>query len=206
MGDFNGRTGNNWVRSHGCMGKYGAEKVVNENGQRLIEFCIENQLVIGNSLFQHKTIHKITYEAEGREAKSIIDYFIYPQTLRFAFMDVKVIRGAEIGTDHRLLVAIIRIQRFRREKSKRYEKIQVKRLSDSEKKKQYQELIEQRMNTLKIEEDMEINDMWQKFKDGVTETAIEVCGKVTINFKKKSTNWWTDEIKIKVKEKKEAWK
>lgn len=206
MGDFNGRTGDNMARSHGCMGLYGGEKITNENGKRLIEFCIENQMLIGNSLFQHKTIHKITYEAEGREAKSIIDYFIYPSALRYAFMDVKVIRGAEIGSDHRLLVAITRIQKFRKEKSKRYEKIQVKKLSDPENKNLYKELIEQKMSTLEIEDDMEINDMWQKFKDGIIEVATEVCGKTTMNFKKKCTNWWTEEVKAKVKEKKEAWR
>ena len=48
MGDFNGRTGDNMARSHGCMGLYGGEKITNENGKRLIEFCIENQMLIGN--------------------------------------------------------------------------------------------------------------------------------------------------------------
>ena len=41
----------------GVTGKYGL-RVQNEAGQRLIEFCQENALVIANTLFQqHKTLH-----------------------------------------------------------------------------------------------------------------------------------------------------
>ena len=53
----------NWnvkVRSqetHGVTGNFGLG-VQNEAGQRLIEFCQENALVIANILFQqHKTLH-----------------------------------------------------------------------------------------------------------------------------------------------------
>ena len=53
----------NWnakVRSQeipGVTGKFGLG-VQNESGQRLIEFCKVNTLVIANTLFQqHKTLH-----------------------------------------------------------------------------------------------------------------------------------------------------
>jgi hypothetical protein len=38
------------------MGKHG-EGECTENGERLIDLCEENALVIGGILFQHKTIH-----------------------------------------------------------------------------------------------------------------------------------------------------
>jgi len=62
MGDLNARTGNDRQRAHGSMGPYGGETVVNENGQRLLEFCIENELLLGNSFFQHKRIHGPVFE------------------------------------------------------------------------------------------------------------------------------------------------
>ena len=40
-------------RTPGVTGKFGLG-VQNEAGQRLIEFCQENALVIANTLFQHK--------------------------------------------------------------------------------------------------------------------------------------------------------
>ena len=53
IGDWNARVGSQEVP--GITGKFGLE-VQNEAGQRLIEFCQENSLVIANTLFQqHKS-------------------------------------------------------------------------------------------------------------------------------------------------------
>ena len=52
IGDWNAKLGHQEIL--GVTGKYGLG-VQNEAGQRLIEFCQENALVIANSLFQqHK--------------------------------------------------------------------------------------------------------------------------------------------------------
>ena len=55
IGDWNAKVGNQ--ETLGVMGKFGLG-IRNEAGQRLIEFCQENALVIANTLFQqHKTLH-----------------------------------------------------------------------------------------------------------------------------------------------------
>ena len=41
------------------MGKRGTS-MMTDNGSRLCDICGENDLVIGGTLFQHKTIHKLT--------------------------------------------------------------------------------------------------------------------------------------------------
>jgi hypothetical protein len=46
----------------------------NENGRRLIEHCIENDLIIANTFYTHKDINKITKEVQSRSEKSIIEY------------------------------------------------------------------------------------------------------------------------------------
>ena len=52
IGDWNAKGRNQ--ETHGVTGKFGLG-VQNEAGQRLIEFCQENALVIANTLFQqHK--------------------------------------------------------------------------------------------------------------------------------------------------------
>ena len=52
IGDWNAKVGSQ--ETPGVTGKFGLE-VRNEAGQRLIEFCQENSLVIANTLFQqHK--------------------------------------------------------------------------------------------------------------------------------------------------------
>jgi len=34
---------------------------MNDNGEGLSDFCMENRLMIGGTLFPHKTIHKLTW-------------------------------------------------------------------------------------------------------------------------------------------------
>ena len=53
IGDWNAKVGSQ--KTSGVTGKFGLG-IRNEAGQRLIEFCQENVLVIANTLFQqHKT-------------------------------------------------------------------------------------------------------------------------------------------------------
>ena len=55
IGDWNAKVGSQEIP--GVTGKFGLG-IRNEAGQRLIEFCQENALVITNTLFQqHKTLH-----------------------------------------------------------------------------------------------------------------------------------------------------
>ena len=42
-----------------AMGRQGCG-VMNENGEKLLEFCSTYDLVIGGTLFPHKDIHKLT--------------------------------------------------------------------------------------------------------------------------------------------------
>ena len=52
IGDWNAKVGSQ--ETPGVTGKFGLE-IRNEAGQRLIEFCQENTLIIANTLFQqHK--------------------------------------------------------------------------------------------------------------------------------------------------------
>lgn len=203
-GDMNARTGNDPRIAHGVMGRYGGERTVNENGKRMIEFCIENQLLIGNSIFPHKTAHKITFEAEGRNAKSVIDYILFSNTIRRNILDVKVIRGAEMSTDHRLLIVDTRFRNIKRQRNKKYQQIKISELTKDDKRQEYERLVTQKLEQFKEEEDL--NVMWTKFKDTLLESATRICGRITVNTKRKSTPWWNNEVKEKVREKKEAWK
>ena len=56
IGDWNAKVGSQ--ETHGITGKFGLG-VQNEAGQRLIEFCQENTLIIANTFptTQEKTLH-----------------------------------------------------------------------------------------------------------------------------------------------------
>ena len=61
LGDLNAKIGR--VRIEGVTGKYGVGDK-NENGDMLLDLCAEKGLVIGNTLFEHKDIHKYTWVGE----------------------------------------------------------------------------------------------------------------------------------------------
>ena len=59
MGDFNARVGKDATTWGGVIGRYG-EEVKNRNGQKLLDLCAANELVVLNTIYQHKDIHKYT--------------------------------------------------------------------------------------------------------------------------------------------------
>ncbi|PVD24386.1 hypothetical protein C0Q70_14868 [Pomacea canaliculata] len=69
IGDLNAKVGSdNTCREH-VMGKHGIG-TINDNGERLADFCEENNLLIGATLFQHKDIHKATWTSSDGITKN----------------------------------------------------------------------------------------------------------------------------------------
>jgi hypothetical protein len=47
------------------MDKHGTG-AINDNGEKLVEFCEENNVLIGGTIFQHNHIHKTTWTSPDR--------------------------------------------------------------------------------------------------------------------------------------------
>ena len=63
-----------------------------------------------NGCFEHKDIHKYTWECRGQGLRTIIDYFAVRKALRQTVADVKVIQGAEAGSDHYLVLMKVNLR------------------------------------------------------------------------------------------------
>jgi len=72
LGNFNARVGNNTMAE---IKQRFNEDVRNENGDLLVDSCIQYRLQINNTFFNHKKQHKITFN-NSRSQESIIDYVI----------------------------------------------------------------------------------------------------------------------------------
>nr|KAG5710147.1 hypothetical protein BaRGS_006666 [Batillaria attramentaria] len=71
MGDLNAKVGTDNTDRELIMGKHGTG-TQNENGELFTEFCTTNDLVIGGTIFPHKTIHKTTWTSpDGRTVNQI---------------------------------------------------------------------------------------------------------------------------------------
>nr|XP_037868970.1 uncharacterized protein LOC119628928 [Bombyx mori] len=106
LGDWNAKVGStlddNHIRS--TVGKFGLG-IRNERGEKLIEFCIERNLSIMNTYFQHHPRRLYTWRSPGDRYRNQIDYIILDGRWRSSVSNVKTFPGAEGGSDHNLLVA-----------------------------------------------------------------------------------------------------
>ena len=64
MGDTNAKVGSDNTGREEIMGQHGLG-TMNENGELFADFCTFNDLVIGGSVFPHKTMHKATWVSES---------------------------------------------------------------------------------------------------------------------------------------------
>ena len=88
----------------GVTGKYGLG-VRNEAGQRLIEFCQENTLVIPNTLFQQHKRKLYTWTSPDGQHWNQIDYILCIQRWKSSIQFTKTRPGADCGSDHELVIA-----------------------------------------------------------------------------------------------------
>ena len=81
-----------------------------EAGQRLIEFCQENTLVIANSLLQQHKRRLYTWTSPDGQHRNQIDYILCSQRSRSSIQSAKTRLGADYGPYHEFLIAKFRLK------------------------------------------------------------------------------------------------
>ena len=103
IGDWNAKVGSQET------GKCGLG-VQNEAGQRLIQFCQENALVITNTLFQQHKRRLCTWTSPDGQHQNQIDYVLCSQRWRSSIQSTKTRPGADCGSDHELFITKFRLK------------------------------------------------------------------------------------------------
>ena len=93
----------------GVTGKF-ATGIRNEAGQRLVEFCQENALVIANTLFQQHKRRLYTWTSPDGQYRNQTDYILCSQRWRSSIQSTKTRPGADCGSDHELLISKFRLK------------------------------------------------------------------------------------------------
>ena len=83
---------------------------LNEAGQRLIEFCQENALVIANTLFQQHKRRRYTRTSPDGQHLNQTDCILCSQRWRSSIQSAKTRPGADCGSDHEHLIAKFRLK------------------------------------------------------------------------------------------------
>ena len=104
---------NNWV-----TGKFGLG-IQNEAGQRLIESCQENALVIANTFLQQHKRRLNTWTSPDGQFQNQTNYILCSQKWRSSIQSAKTRLGADCGPDHELPIGKFRLKLKKVEKTTR---------------------------------------------------------------------------------------
>ena len=195
MGDFNAKVGSECTDE--ITGHYGLGER-NDRGERLVQFCQEENMTISNTLFQHQNRHLYTWTSPGDRIRNQIDYILVKTRFRNHVKNVKTYPEADIMSDHCLLVAKLKIKLKIPRKSKKEEKYELDLLKQDHYKERFSIEVKNRFDSLMIEENEQVEDdrnrtnkKWQCLKKSIHGAEASVLPKKE---GRKDKSWMTQEI------------
>ena len=164
-------------------------RVQNEAGQRLIEFCQENTLVIANTLFQQHKRRLYTWTSPDSQHQNQIDYILRSQRWRSSIQTAKSILGADCGE---LLIGKFRLKLKKVGKTTRPFRYNLNQIPYD-----YTVEVRNRFKGLDLIDRVPY-ELWTEVHDIVQETGIKTIRKQK---KCKKAKWLSEEdLQIAVKE------
>jgi hypothetical protein len=200
-GDFNAKVGARDTSAlTSVVGPYGLG-VMNEAGEQLQDFCMEHDLVLANTMFQHHPRRLCTWTSPDGKTKNQIDYIAVAQKWKSSVRNCKTYPGADCDTDHQLLVASMKIRLAKPEKQNRIPPLNLEELK-GDKAVQYATEVSNKFSVLEaLREEKSPEDLWKNTKEILLEVASEILGS-TMATKKKT--WISAETFSLIKEKRES--
>lgn len=192
MGDFNAKVGKTWAKWNGAIGKFGYGEE-NERGQRLLNFCLNYDLVISNTIFYaRKDKHKYTWESPDGRTKNMIDYIIVNKKWKSSILSCRSFTSADIGSDHQLVMAKIRLRLKKNQTPRTLKRLDIEKLDNEQIKLKFKDkLAEQVVNKKLLDGKEDMNKLWERIKEAYIGTAEEHIG---YREKRKKPPWISQEV------------
>ncbi|VDP16754.1 unnamed protein product [Schistosoma margrebowiei] len=180
MGDFNAKVGTDNTGYEDIMKRQGLEER-NENGERFANLCAFSRLVIKGTMFPCKRIHKTTWTSPDHTTQNQIDHIYIKKTFRRTMEDVRTKRGADIASDHHLLVAKMKVKLEKYWTTGRTisQNCITAFLQDTNKLDKFKIVLSnkfQAFHDLLIGEGTTVESNWKGIKEAITSTCHEVLG------------------------------
>jgi len=198
MGDWNAVVGEG--REGNEIGEYGLGKR-NERGQELINFCKRMKFMVTNTWFKHEKRRRYTWKKPGDTGRYQIDYILVKQRYRNSVKDSRAYPGADVYSDHNLVMAKIGLRLKKIARSPRSKKWNLSSLED--KKEQFQRAVEGGIRRGMSNRAEGIEKEWRQLKEAIIAGAKEVYGFQRRQVAKKP--WITNEMLSKMDERRK-WK
>ncbi|KAI3359159.1 hypothetical protein L3Q82_002693 [Scortum barcoo] len=178
----------------------------------LLDFCASHSLSITNTMFKHKGVHQCTWHQDTLGRRSMIDFVVVSSDLRpYRLGHFRVKRGAELSTDHHLVVSWLRWQRRKLDRPGRPKRIvrvcweclaepSVREVFNSHLRKSFSQI---------PREAGDIESEWTMFSASIVDAAVRSCGRKVSGACRGGnprTRWWTPEVRDAVRLKKESYR
>ncbi len=197
---MNAQLGNDTDTWKPALGSH-AEGNLNGNGIRLLSFCLVHNLFIGSSMFPHKKIHKLTWNSLDGKTVNQIDHTVINRRWRNSLKDVRVYRGADIGSDHNLAVTTIRLSLAASKQQKKQLKYDFAKLLDRDILQCFDATVGGKFHALvELEEEDDIDKEWNHFSSSINEAAKKELG----YRKRKQEDWISTQSRDLIAKRKEA--
>lgn len=190
LGDFNAKVGAGPVA--GVVGRFGLG-VRNDRGDRLVEFCQDSGLVVTNTWFKLPKRRLYTWvsplDAPGRIVRNQVDFVMINKRFRNAVRYAKTYPGADVNSDHSLLVVGLQV-RLRRAATPTARKVNLRLLKVQEVEQKVSERINSSVMELDVSTVDNVDHAWSGFKDAINSVAKEHLGELAQH----KQEWMTDAI------------
>ena len=194
MGDLNCKVGKGEQGT--VVGKYGLGER-SERGDVLVQFCEEKNLTLVNTQFMQHPRRLYTWSSPGDLYRNQIDYIMIRQRYKNCVKNAHTYPGADIFSDHNLLIMKLSIKLKIPRKCKATILRDVNMLTDENTYHAYNVAVSNYFSLLNVEpEDQRISiekldEEWKVIKGGICDAMEEILPRRERRKKKK---WMTEEI------------
>ena len=131
--------------------------------------CKSNSLKSGLESL-HKTIHQATwYPPNARAKPSLKDYVLVKRRLRPSVMDTRVFRGADLDTDHRLVVVTLRLKLDKKSNQRKGKRFETALLGKTDRRMAYVEALREAFD--KRRQQGSVEERWSELKEAFVGSA-----------------------------------
>jgi len=206
FGDINAQIGKeDHIRE--VAGKETIHNITNDNGNRICNLAAAMNLIIVSTKFPHPNRHKITWNHPNQTTSNQIDHVLIQKDKAKTIQDVRSYSGADLDSDHILLVATVREQKSlqRGKNNKLKNKWNVEKIKDPNVQRKLEEGITQKLTNQETDNAgiNRIEEQWRTIKRSILTTAEDCVGRKKND---KSKEWYDKECKEATETKNRKWK